>query len=73
MTDVENEGTWLDRVNRNKTEELIWDSDAKYQNSEDRDYGVVFGSVFQAYAGNETGPDVLCSRSNVSWIEFVPV
>ncbi|XP_075257357.1 uncharacterized protein LOC142349581 isoform X2 [Convolutriloba macropyga] len=66
VTDAQNEGIWVDKDrNKNQTELLVWDSDPKFQNSDLRDYGAVNGSTFQAYAANDTGPDVLCSRSNL--------
>ncbi|XP_075258829.1 uncharacterized protein LOC142350761 [Convolutriloba macropyga] len=66
LRDVKDEGTWLDHIYRNRTGELIWDSNPEYQNSEDRDYGAVNGSVFQAYGIEDIGPDVLCARGNGS-------
>ena len=73
LLDAESEGTWLDHVDQNVTEKLFWDPNPAYHNSEDRDYGAVNGSFFQAYGAIDTGPDVLCSKSNDSWIEFVSV
>ena len=70
LEDVEDEGTWIGPSNLFESDKLIWDTDPNFQNSDDRDYGVVKGSLFQAYSAADTGPDVLCVKNVASWKNF---